>query len=36
MPNKPNAVSSQTKLSDKFVSPLPYNGSVQETFAQEK
>jgi len=33
MPSKPNAVSSQTTATDKFVSPLPYNGSTHETHA---
>jgi len=31
MPDKPNAVSSQTDIVDKQVAPLPYKGDAQET-----
>lgn len=31
MPETPNAVSSQTDIESKYVSPLPMTGSVQET-----
>jgi len=31
MPSKPNAVSSQTDISEKQVAPLPYKGDAQQT-----
>ena len=33
MPDKPNAVSSQTDIVEKYVEPLPYKASREETLA---